>query len=68
MKTQEKILVEVEEMENSPIDYSDIPPMTEQERKSIRPYYKEFLNMLPKDIVKELAQRRLTEIKAYPRR
>ena len=64
MKTQEEILAEIEDMENSPVDYSDIPPMTEQEQKSIRPYYKEFLDMLPEDIVKELARRRLSEIEA----
>ena len=62
MNTQEEILDEINEMENSPIDYSDIPPMTEQEQESIRSYHKEFLDMLPKDIVKELAQRRLAEI------
>ena len=65
MKTQEEILAEIEEMENSSIDYSDIPPMTEQEQKTIHPYYKKFLDMLPKDIVKELALRRLVEIKAH---
>lgn len=64
MKTQEETLAEIEKMENSPVDYSDIPPMTEQEQESIRPYYKEFLDMLPEDIVKELARRRLSEIEA----
>jgi len=64
LKTQEEFLAEIKNMENSAIDYSDIPPMTEQERKSIRPYYKKFLDMLPGDMVKELARRRLSEIEA----
>ena len=34
LKTQEDILAELESMNNSQIDYSDLPPMTEEEQKS----------------------------------
>jgi U3 small nucleolar ribonucleoprotein component len=61
LKTQEDILSEVEEMNNSRIDYSDMPPMTEEERKTAQLYYKDFLDKLPAEMVKELVQRRLSE-------
>ena len=61
LKTQENILSELEEMNNSQIDYSDIPPMTEEERKTAQLYYKDFLDKLPAEMVKELVQRRLSE-------
>jgi hypothetical protein len=38
--------------------------MTEEERKTSRLYYKEFLDKLPREMVKELIQRRLSEIEA----
>ena len=52
---------EIEEMRKHPIDYSDIP-----ERKNhskVRLARKEFLDTLPPDIVQEMAQRRLKELK-----
>jgi hypothetical protein len=57
-----KIDSEIEEMRKHPIDYSDIP-----ERKNgakVRLARKEFLDILPSDIVQELARRRLNEMQA----
>ena len=57
-----KIDSEIEEMRKHPIDYSDIP-----ERKNsakVRLARKEFLDILPPDIVQELARRRLNEMQA----
>ena len=62
MKTQETILGELESMHNAAIDYSDIPPMSEEERKTAQFYYKDFLDKLPPEMVKELIQRRLSEV------
>jgi hypothetical protein len=53
---------EIEEMKKHPIDYSDIPPMTVEMRKTSKLHYKQFLDMLPWDIVQELARRRLREL------
>jgi len=50
-----------EEMNNSQVDYSDIPPMTEEEQKTAQLYYKDFLDKLPPEMVKDLIQRRLSE-------
>jgi hypothetical protein len=61
LKTQENILSELEDMNNSQIDYSDMPPMTEEERKTAQLYYKDFLDKLPPEMVKELVRRRLSE-------
>ena len=61
VKTREEILAELEEMSNSPIDYSDIPPMTEEERKTARFYYKDFLDKLPPEMLKELIRQRFTQ-------
>ena len=61
MKTQENIISELEDMNNSQIDYSDLPPMTEEERKTAQLYYKDFLGKLPPEMVKELIKRRLSE-------
>ena len=61
MKTQEDILAELEGMNNSQIDYSDMPPMTEEQRKTAQLYYKDFLDKLPPEMVKELIKRRLSE-------
>ena len=60
MKTHEETLAELKEMNNAPVDYTDIPPMTEEERKTAQPYYMDFLGKLPPDMVKELARQRLT--------
>jgi hypothetical protein len=57
-----KIDREIEEMKKYPIDYSDIP-----ERKGkgkARVAHKEFLDILPPDIVQEMARRRLGELRA----
>jgi len=54
-------LAELENMNNSQIDYSDLPPITEEERKTAQLYYKDFLDKLPPDMVKELIKRRLSE-------
>jgi hypothetical protein len=62
LKTRTDIIAELDEMNKTPVDYSDIPPMTERENASARPYYEEFLEKLPSDMVKELARRRLEEI------
>ena len=61
LKTQENILSELDDMNNSKIDYSDIPQMTEEERKTAQLYYKDFLDKLPPEMVKELLKRRLSE-------
>jgi hypothetical protein len=53
---------DLEEMNNSQVDYSDIPPMTEEERKTAQLYYKDFLDKLPPEMVKDLIQRRLSEV------
>ena len=50
---------ELEDMNNSQIDYSDLPPMTEEERKTTQLYFKDFLDKLPPEMVKELIKRRL---------
>jgi hypothetical protein len=60
----EKIRIdkEVADIKKHSLDYSDIP-----QRKAgaiSRLHYKEFLDMLPPDIVKELARRKLEEIKS----
>jgi len=62
LKTHEETLSELMEMNRSPIDYSDISPMTEEERKTAQPYYKNFLDKLPPEMVKELIERRLADI------
>ena len=62
MKTQDSILAELDEAAAAPIDYSDIPPMTEEELKTKQLYYKDFLDKLPPEMVKELIERRLSEI------
>ena len=62
VKTQDSILAELDEMNKAPIDYSDIPPLTEDELKTKQLYYKDFLDKLPPEMAKELIQRRLSEI------
>jgi len=64
VKTHESIVAELDRMNKAPINYSDIPPMTEEEQKTSQLYYKDFLDKLPPDMVKELIQRRLSEIEA----
>jgi hypothetical protein len=61
LKTQENIVTELNDINNSPIDYSDIAPMTEEERKTAQLYYKDFLDKLPPDLVKNMVQQRLSE-------
>ena len=61
MKTQENVSSELEDMNNSQIDFSDLPSMTEEERKTAQLYYKDFLDKLPPEMVKELIKRRLLE-------
>lgn len=59
---QDSILAELDEAAVAPIDYSDIPPMTEEELKTKQLYYKDFLDKLPPEMVKELIERRFSEI------
>jgi len=59
---QEPISAELKKMNDSPIDYTDIPPMTEEERKTARPYYKDFLNKLPQEMVHDMIRQRLVEV------
>ena len=61
LKTQEDILTECVDINNTQINYSDIPPMTEEERKTAQLYYKDFLDKLPPDLIKNLVQQRLSE-------
>lgn len=51
---------EIEGMNEALIDHSDIPLFPNQKG---RLYYQDFLDKLPPDIVKEMAKRRLEEIK-----
>lgn len=63
LKTQNDITAEVEEMNSSPIDYSDIPEMTEKEKETVQFYNKDFLDNLPKEMVKNMIQQRKVEAK-----
>jgi hypothetical protein len=51
-------------MNREPVDYSGIPPMTGQERKTAKSFYKDFLDKLPPEMVKELVEKRLADVKA----
>ena len=62
LKIQEDISAELKKMNNSPIDYSDVPPMTEEESKTAQFYYKDFLNKLPQEMVHDMVQQRLSEV------
>lgn len=53
---------EIAEMKKHPIDYSDIP---ESDDGKIRMPYQEFLDILPPDILKEMARRRIEEMKQW---
>ena len=53
---------EIIEMKKYPIGYSDIPQRTLP--SPVRLAHKEFLDKLPRDIVQEMARRRLKELKA----
>ena len=68
LKTQNDISAEtkaeIEAMKNSQIDYSDIPEMTEEERKTAQFYNKDFLDNLPREAVKSMIQQRLAAAKA----
>ena len=53
---------EIAEAKKYPIDYSDIP---ESDGGKIRMRFQEFLDMLPPDILKEMARRRIEEMKQW---
>jgi hypothetical protein len=53
---------EIAEMKKHPIDYSDIP---QSKGGKIRLPYQKFLDMLPPDILKEMAERRIAEMKEW---
>jgi hypothetical protein len=55
---------ELAEMDKYPIDFSDIPPMQDEAAARLRFGYERFLQMLPPDILKELARRHKEEIRA----
>jgi hypothetical protein len=55
-----KIDQEIENMKKHPIDYSDIPER--KEGGKVRLARKEFLDTLPRDLVQEMARRRLKEL------
>ncbi|GMO55815.1 MAG: hypothetical protein Ta2A_00850 [Treponemataceae bacterium] len=57
-----KIDEEIAEMKTHPIDYSDIPQR--KPGSPVRLARKEFLDKLPPDLVREMALRRLNELKA----
>jgi hypothetical protein len=61
---EEKLRIDAElaEMKKHPIDYSDIPPMTDAQRATAHLGNENFLRNLPPDIVQELARRRLAEL------
>jgi len=65
MKMHEDILAELNEMNNAPIDYSDIPPMTEDNLKTAKIYYEDFMNKLPQEMVNQLLQQRLSEYGSF---
>jgi hypothetical protein len=54
---------EIESMRFHDIDYSDIPSITESRKETGRLHYKEFLDKLPPDILREMARRKMEEIK-----
>jgi hypothetical protein len=53
---------EIAEMKRHPIDYSDIPPKKPGSKGRL--VYKEWLDSLPREVVREMARRRLAQIKA----
>jgi hypothetical protein len=57
-----KIDAELAEMDKYPIDFSDIPPMKDEDIPRIRFGHERFLKMLPPDILAEMLRRRLEEI------
>jgi hypothetical protein len=68
MKTLSKTLVEkhqidaeIAEMNKFPIDFSDIPPLKDEDRSKVRFGNERLLEMLPDDILKEMAKRRLQQ-------
>ena len=62
LEARMKIDEEIAEMKNHPIDYSDIPQR--KPARAVRLAHKEFLDKLPPDLVREMAFRRLKELKA----
>jgi len=57
-------MLSIVDINNAQINYSDIPPMTEEERKTAQLYYKDFLDKLPPELIKNLVQQRLSEVMA----
>jgi hypothetical protein len=53
---------EIAEMKRYPIDYSDIPPM--KPGAKVRLANKAWLDSLPREVVQEMARRRLAQMKA----
>ena len=60
---EEKLQIdrEIEEMKKHPIDYSDIPESKGNGKARLA--RKEFLDTLPRDLVQEMARRRLKELR-----
>jgi hypothetical protein len=59
-----RIDAELREMDKYPVDFSDIPPMRDEDRPRVRFGNERFLRSLPPDIVREMARRRHEELKA----
>jgi hypothetical protein len=57
-----QIDAELRELGKYPVDCSDIPPMREVDEQRLKFGNEHFLKMLPADLLKELARRRLEEI------
>jgi hypothetical protein len=58
-----RIDAEIEDMKRYPINYCDIPPIHETETNKWRLGNEALLSKLPPDLVKEMARRRLAELK-----
>ena len=56
---------ELEEMKKYPVDCSDIPPVVETPSNKWHLGNERFLSRLPPDIVKELAKRKLEDMKTF---
>jgi len=56
-----KIDQEIDEMKKNQIDYTDIPKR--KNGSKVRLVHKNFLDILPPDILQEMARRRLKELK-----
>jgi hypothetical protein len=58
---KKRIDEEIREMKKHPIDYSDIGPLSESERRTMRLVNEEYLKSLPPAVLNEMARRRLNE-------